>query len=601
MRRDELYRYLDLRPVSRGMRVELRFVQAWDAFRGLGHLIAGNTNQNITETSNIRSLGLFLDQGGPGTLTVAELERLMISMALLGASRLAIRGSTWRSRTKPRLQTCHPGGYDVAEWAAIGRVASMLVVELVPALDVEELAGSNQTQIRETLARLTSPSGSRRVHLGYDSTGQCQGASIALHVARDAGLVGQVWARHPGPRVVLGKGSSPEPATGPKTGVVAEEWEAGCIARLRREGTVELVAVDPAGPRTPDGDAWRQAWGKGVAPGESDGWALPGYAHGRVWADSSAAQPGIERGGRLMHHYGHGDLVVVWDGGGGEGWAEPSSTCPLLHMTASVTYASPREAAYNRAAYARLAQGVCGLPLEALNAAPLLDSPHAAAEAQEHPAARIPGEAPPPPHPTLVASFGVPLLLGDPVEADGIEEVARFGEATGAWEYHYALVSQRLRPHATQGSSLALVMQIADAIGAKLGLRERAERAYISRSHAVIQTVMDEAKRLTAQLEGLWRQHRELWLTSRKALGLEQLDRRYGALNARLRGLRGRLGAFVRGELKRLREFDHSAGAAGPLPRSMADAVARFSAHGSNGAAGRALSAAPPGLHVLWG
>ena len=66
VRRDELYRYLDLRPVSRGMRVELRFVQAWDAFRGLGHLIAGNTNQNITNTKTCtKQLATFPSRQGP--------------------------------------------------------------------------------------------------------------------------------------------------------------------------------------------------------------------------------------------------------------------------------------------------------------------------------------------------------------------------------------------------------------------------------------------------------------------------------------------------------------------------------------------------------
>jgi hypothetical protein len=125
---------------------------------------------------------------------------------------------------------------------------------------------------------------------------------------------------------------------------------------------------------------------------------------------------------------------------------------------------------------------------------------------------------------------------------------------------HYRRLAERLRLAAT-GSGPARALEfpalLAEVLSCKLTVREELERVYRSRDVAGIDHLLSHSlPELTGKVTGLWRKHREVWHELYKPFGWEVIERRYGALLARLESLRLLLARLLAEPSLRIEELE---------------------------------------------
>jgi hypothetical protein len=125
---------------------------------------------------------------------------------------------------------------------------------------------------------------------------------------------------------------------------------------------------------------------------------------------------------------------------------------------------------------------------------------------------------------------------------------------------------------------------LAKVLSLKCELRRDLVAAYKAGDKKRVKTLMEgDLKNLRAEVDQLWKYHREMWLDAYQPFGWEVIEERYGGLRARLQSLSERLHQYLDGDSYSIPEFEvklekiyHTA--AGNLPRATYSRVATASA-----------------------
>jgi hypothetical protein len=114
---------------------------------------------------------------------------------------------------------------------------------------------------------------------------------------------------------------------------------------------------------------------------------------------------------------------------------------------------------------------------------------------------------------------------------------------------------------------LAFPAQLAKVLSLKCDLRRNLLRAYRARDNKRLRAlVAAELNPLRAELDKLWRIHRDVWMRQYKPFGWEIIEQRYGGLRARLQTLGERLDAYLAGDADSIPEFEVSSEKIFPTP-----------------------------------
>jgi hypothetical protein len=132
-------------------------------------------------------------------------------------------------------------------------------------------------------------------------------------------------------------------------------------------------------------------------------------------------------------------------------------------------------------------------------------------------------------------------------------------QSAGLREY-YAGIADALEIAEQKGglnSRLEFPRRIARTLSLKVELRRNLESAYRAGDKVALQAILDgELAQLRAEMDGLWRCHRDWWLATYKPFGLEVIELRYGGQRTRLESLSDRLQAYLAGEIDSIPELD---------------------------------------------
>ena len=152
---------------------------------------------------------------------------------------------------------------------------------------------------------------------------------------------------------------------------------------------------------------------------------------------------------------------------------------------------------------------------------------------------------------------------------------------------HYEKLSVSLLASARKlpaNHRLLFPAQLAKVLSLKCELRRDLVAAYKAGDKKRVKTLMEgDLKNLRAEVDQLWKYHREMWLDAYQPFGWEVIEERYGGLRARLQSLSERLHQYLDGDSYSIPEFEvklekiyHTA--AGNLPRATYSRVATASA-----------------------
>ncbi len=106
-------------------------------------------------------------------------------------------------------------------------------------------------------------------------------------------------------------------------------------------------------------------------------------------------------------------------------------------------------------------------------------------------------------------------------------------------------------------SRLRFPAQIAKVLMLKCDLRKNLSAAYGNKDREEVRRLLEtEVRPLAAEMETLWKRHRDLWLATYKPFGLEVIEIRYGGQITRLRSLADRLQGWLDGSVETIPELE---------------------------------------------
>ncbi|KAJ1722181.1 hypothetical protein LPJ53_003384 [Coemansia erecta] len=554
--------------------VTVRYAQKTQAFRALGQVLAAaqareeagalaDARLALGEQLQFETLALMLDCSRNGVMTVAAVQALQRSMALMGYTMLQLyTEDTYKVAGEPFFGYLR-GGYTAAELRAIDDYGFALGIEVVACIqtlghmgqvlqwprfagvrDTSEvlLAGDAATYalLERMIDAAAGPLRSRRIHIGMDEAygvgegryraqnGPRDGADVfAEHLGRVAGLCRarglrpMIWsdmlfclaAKSNALYAYYDASAQPPPASCMPEGVDLVFWDYyhtapdvyACKIRQHREitGSAPWVA----------GGAW--TW--------SRMWCHLPFSLASTRASLAAAKQA-----RAPAY-----MLTIWGDEGNE--CDFFSALPAMLYAAQHAYAAQADEV-DGAALDRAFAGICGGSLSAWLQASRIDDLQPldaqAAPMQQHP---------------LPSNMSKWILWEDPLLAFLSPQYQGL-----PLEQHFGAAADQLLGCALAGSArrpldrlLRLPGLLARVLALKCQLRPRLEAAYrLGDRAALLQVVETRLRPLVEAQRDLWLYHRARWHTIYKPFGWETLELRYGGLMARLQTVYDRLVAY---------------------------------------------------------
>lgn len=514
-----------------------------DAFRALGVLmgrIGRGTPMEFGEEPAVERPGVMIDVSRNGVLKVASIRKLIRHFALMGFQTLMLyTEDTYEVPGEP-LFGYFRGRYSQAELREIDEYAAIFGIEVVPCIqtlghmeqflhwpatlplrDTPRILLSEDEPtyvfIRKMLEAASAPFRSKRIHIGMDeANGIGSGRFRSLKgpkepfeilsshlqqltkICQEMGLRPLIWSdkyfRLGSPKhdyydeesVIPESVSAQIPAEAQLVYWDYYHWESAFYEEwIRRHRAMGKEPIFAAGIR-----AWSRFWT-----------ALPSSFQAIEAGMEAAVRQGVKEA-----------LLTVWFDDGTE--CDFYSTLPAFQRFADLAYGVT-----SRAESALNLKGSSGLDQEAWIQAAYLDIP---------PDVVDPARS--------VGNYSKWILWHDPI-------LNFFGQHIPAGlAKFYRDLAVKLRALAESGGAerrrLEFPALLAEALEAKLVLRERVEVAYANRDAQLARQIRQgELVMAEEKVTQLWNAHRVLWQSLYKPFGWETLERRYGTLLARLKSL----------------------------------------------------------------
>jgi N-acetyl-beta-hexosaminidase len=573
-----------------GLRVEkssdgtrVLFHRPVEAFRALG-LIMGSAGAGVSDFaqfSRVERLAVMIDASRNGACTIDALRDLILRAALMGIDGAMLYMEDTYEVPGEDFFGYLRGPYSADELRGLDDYAFALGVELSPCIqtlghleqilqwpayealrDDERIVLAGSPATYELLAKMiqaaSAPFRSRRINLGMDeASGIGQGNYKRLfgdrrpfdimndHLAKvrdicsSLGLEASIWSD-----MYFRLGSATH-------GYYDKDWRLpeGVAERIPKD--VQLVYWDYYHE---DYVFYREWIAHHRELGTEPAVALGSWCWDRFWSELVFATKTIVPGMRACRDEGIREVILTnWGDDGME--VDIRSALPAWQLFAECAYSGDDSLAEVESAAALGFRGSVGGDYASWVAASGLD--------------RLPGAAEKHANPSKVLLYEDLLL--------GLWEPQYQVESLPA---HYAALASRLETAASAGgadSRLAFPAKIARVLAAKTALRPRLVKAYrVGDREALTRMAEAELPALLAEVEELWRMHRELWLSTYRPFGLEVIDMRYGFVRARIEGLELRLEGYLSGATRSIPELETDLKAIYPVVASEAPEIYGF-------------------------
>lgn len=538
--------------------ISIRYQTKTDAFRALGRVFAGETA--LAQASSLRMRGAMVDVSRNGVLDVPAAKHWLRCCALLGLNMVMLYSEdTYEVPGEPFFGYLR-GRYTQAELKELDDYAFALGIEMIPCIQalahLEEilqwpayaavkdtwnilLAEDDATYalIERFITAASAPFRTKRIHLGMDEaqglgTGRFQHLKgekspseiLNTHLARvksicdKLGLHPMIWGDM---YIHL---ASPSGSIYDYSAKVPQE----VLDKIPR--SVDLVYWDYYHTKVEDyanGIDLYRSLGSPVLMGGG------GWTWNRLWAHLPYAFAATNACLTACTQKGMQDyFITLWGDDGME--CDVFSSLPALALVAEYAYAGTVDDAALHAQFRGACQGemhdfFIGSKIDYL--------------ATEHDGTKGPD------------NMSKWLLWQDPLFA-----LTDPNTQGGGLREYYAGIADALKAAEKKGglnSRLEFPRRIARTLSLKIELRRNLEQAYRAGDNAALKAILDgELAQLRAEMDGLWRCHRDWWLATYKPFGLEVIELRYGGQRTRLQSLAERLQDYLAGKIGGIPELD---------------------------------------------
>jgi hypothetical protein len=524
--------------------ITVEYARPSDAFRAFGVLMGQNLRRGTValrhESNAFNEIGIMVDASRNGVPTLRTLKSLIRSFSLMGINSLMLyTEDTYEVPGEP-LFGYFRGKYSQQELRDIDRYASLFGMEVIPCIQTlghlgqllrwpaykgvsdtgEVLLAEHEGTydlIEKMIQAASAPFRSRRIHIGMDEahgigTGRYRlqngfktpFAILTRHLqkvdscCRQLGLHPMIWSD-----MYFRLGSESNEYYDRSSRIPDD------VARAIPQ-SVDLVYWDYYHREQAFYDEWIR---RHRAMGKEPTFAAGVWTWSRFWAALPHSFATVESGIKAAREAKLGTaLLTLWGDDGME--CHLLSALPAIQRFADLAYGS--DATEATAIHLR---GTSDIDFESWMQASDLDC--------------IPGIGAPE---SISANYSKWLLWQDPILAFLGKQVPPGLPA------HYQRLADRLR-HSIDGLATARHLEfpalIAEVLALKLSAREELEQAYRMRDIAGIDHLLHHRiPQVADKVQSLWKKHREVWHELYKPFGWEVIERRYGALLARLESLR---------------------------------------------------------------
>ncbi|HWL51940.1 MAG TPA: family 20 glycosylhydrolase [Chthoniobacteraceae bacterium] len=536
-----------------GFRVE--YGERASALRGVGHALAG---QEARENACFESFGVMLDCSRNAVMTVPYLKRWLRQLALLGYNRLMLyTEDTYRLPGEPYFGYMR-GGYSAGEIREIDAYAALFGIEVIACIqtlghlhqilkwprfqevgdtpgvllvDEEKTYGLIEKMIRFWQENLRS----RRIHIGMDEAHdmgrgrfldrngwQPPFEIFTRHLRRVSALCGEhglrpmIWSD-----MFFRMGNPGMDYYDPATRIPD-------FVREQIPPTVDLVYWDYTSTEAAFYEEWlRRHRTLGGEPVMASGL----WTWNRFWYDHATTRAAVEPCLRACRSQGLREFIFTLWGDGGS-YCEFDSAFAGLAWGADLAHGGTGE----RDAVAPMVRGVCGSDYDGL-----LQGTRLRVE---------PGEG-------LATVEPSTILWDDPLLAIGAQS-----HPAKVWprvREEIARLKEELRETPGHPGSVdwAYLRDLLEVLHSKLQFQHAFPEAYETGDRNALQRLAEEVlPRIQRQLVTLEQSYRRQWLRRNKALGMEVIQLRFGAMQVRCAEASRRIGEYLAGTIPRIEELD---------------------------------------------
>ncbi len=544
--------------ISDGAHITIRYQSKTDAFRALGRVFAGESA--LAQASSLRMRGAMVDVSRNGVLTVEAAKHWLRCCALLGLNMVMLYSEdTYEVPGEPFFGYLR-GRYTQDELTELDDYAFALGIEMIPCIQalahMEEilqwpayaavkdtwnvlLAEDDATYalIERYITAASAPFRTKRIHLGMDE-------AWGMGTGRYKQLKGEK-----APADILNDHLIRVKAICDKLGLQPMIWGDMFIHLASSSGSIydysakvpqDVIDKIPTGVELVYWDYYHtkvEDYTNGIDLYRSLGaptlMAGGGWTWNRLWAHLPYAFAATNACLTACTQKGMQDyFITLWGDDGME--CDVFSSLPALALVAEYAYAGTID---DNALHAQF-HGACEGHMHDFFVASQIDY-----LANQHDGTKGPD------------NMSKWLLWQDPLLA--LADPNTDGAGLQAYYAGIADALEEAEQHGGLNSRLEFPRRIARTLSLKVELRRNLEQAYRAGDTAALRHIVDgQLTDLRTEMDGLWRCHRDMWLTTYKPFGLEVIELRYGGQRTRLESLAERLQAYLVGAIDRIPELD---------------------------------------------
>lgn len=550
--------------VRDGTDIIVRYDNIHCALRAVGTILAlaGKIENDITERTNFKTIGIMLDCSRNAVMTVEHFKGWLRQLALLGYNMAMLYTEDTYELTGEPYFGYQRGRYTPEELKEIDEYASQLGIEMIGCIqtlghleqilrwsvydDVKDtssvlLVGEEKTYklIEKMIANFASVYKSKRIHIGMDEThdlgrgrfldkfGYKRGFDIfnehldrVIRICKKYKLKPMIWSD-----MYFRMGSK-----------VSEYYDDDCVipdeVKAKIPKDVELVYWDYYHT---DEAGYLKMIDKHKDLGFTPIMGSGVWTWGRLWHAMTTTQATVSQCIPACTKSGIDEIFFTMWGDDG-GYCEFDSAVTGLAYSAELIYNSEKQ--IDSELLKKRFAAICFGDFDVITLPSELDV-YEGTEEKGYP--RI---------------YGVSVLWDDPLY--GIYFRNEKIKTPDIWDKavrHYSQLAEKL--NAISDDNIKHAALLAELLAKKIALRIKLEGAYIDKNFEELKKVIAEIPAIINLYDELDKSFRKSWLSCNKVFGLDTIQRRLASLARRYRELSDRINELIDGKIEKIDELEN--------------------------------------------